>query len=330
MLTAGPDLMSLALLPQPPVWVLDDTGTAAGGQATAIAGRLGLPFRRLTAAPKQPHRPGGPGPGLVLSAGRRAGLRALLLRSRHGCRVVHCSSTRLSAMLPYDMIVLPQQAGGPAGAGLQADHRSEDGRLVPVLGAPNVVSPMLLAQARELWTERLAHLPHPRLLLLFGSPDRRFAWQVGRHLASLARERGGCVLVSVLPGGLQTADALMAGLSDCLHLIYRAGEPGENPTLGFLAHADAVVTARVGPLTLSEACSAAAPVFAAQAAGETGTASRLLAHLLAVGQVRPLEHDLSPWTRQPLDEAGRIALMIQARFGRPAPAVAVQRTISKS
>ena len=339
MLTAGPDLpahggksdrtgMSLELLPQPPVWVLDDPGTAAAGQATAIAGRLGLPFRRLSAAPAQPHRPGGPGPGLVLSAGRRAGLRALLLRSRHGCRVVHCGSTRLSALLPYDLLVLPQDTGRPSDFGQTIDS-SALGRVVPVLGAPNVVSPLLLAQARELWTERLSHLPHPRLLLLFGSADRRFAWQVGRHLASLARERGGCVLVSVLPGGLQAADAVMAGLADCLHLIYRTGEPGENPTLGFLAHADAVVTACVGPLTLSEACSASAPVFSAKAAGETGAASRLLAHLLAVGQVRTLEHDLSPWTRPPLDEAGRIAQLIQTRFGRTNPTVAVQQAISK-
>ncbi|WP_428374382.1 ELM1/GtrOC1 family putative glycosyltransferase [Lichenicoccus sp.] len=316
--------MSLALLPQPPVWVLDDPGSAVAGQASAIAGRLGMPFRRLNATPGQPHRPGGPGPGLVISAGRRAGLRALLLRSRHACRVVHCSPTRLSAMLSYDLVVLPQQACRPA-------EIREAGRLVPVLGPPHVVSPALLGRARELWTERLSHMPHPRLLLIFGSADGKLALQVGRHVASLARERGGCVLVSVLAPGLVAADALSAALSNCLHLLYRAGEPGENPTLGFLSHADAVVTVRVGALTLSEACAGQAPVFAAHADGETGAAGRFLADLQAAGQVRPLQHDLSRWSRQPLDEAGRIALMIQSRFGHARPTiVAVPQTILKS
>ena len=320
--------MSLAMLPQPPVWVLDDAGAPSAGQASAIAGRLGIPFRRLLSAPGQPHRPGGPGPGLVISAGRRAGLRALLLRSRHGCRVVHCSTSRLPVMLPrgmlpYDLVVLPQQACRPADAG--------NGRLVPVLGTPNVVSPALLAQARELWTERLSHLPHPRLLLIFGSADEKLALQVGRHVASLARERGGCVLVSVLTPGLGAAEALSAGLSNCLHLLYRAGEPGENPTLGFMSHADAVVTVRVGALTLSEACAGQAPVFAADAEGESGTTGRLLADLQTAGHVRPLQYDLSPWPRQPLDEAGRVALMIRSRFS-PAPVkvVSVPQTILKS
>ena len=335
MLTARPDrpaqdlqAMSLDLLPQPPVWVLDDPGSAASGQASAIAGRLAMPFRRLHTTPAQPHRPGGPGPGLVISAGRRAGLRALLLRSRHGCRVVHCSPTRLSALLPHDLIVLPQQACRPDD--LREAGRGE-GRLVPVMAPPNVVSTELLGQARELWTERLSHMPHPRLLLVFGSPDSKLALQVGRHVASLARERGGCVLVSMLAPGLAAAEALAAGLSNCLHLLYRAGEPGENPTLGFLSHADAVITARVGALTLSEVCAAQAPVFAAHAEGEAGTTRRLLADLQAAGQVRPLQHDLSPWPRPPLDEAGRIALMIQARFGRaPTKVVVVPQTIVKS
>ncbi len=320
--------MSLALLPQPPVWVLDDPGAATAGQASAIAGRLGMPFRRLNAIPGLPHRPGGPGPGLVISAGRRAGLRALLLRSRHGCRVVHCSPTRLSAILPHDLIVLPQQACRTADLD---EAGGAAGRLAPVLGIPNVVSPVLIGQARELWNERLSHMPHPRLLLIFGSPDSKLALQVGRHVASLARERGGCVLVSVLAPALAAAAALTAGLSNCLHLLYRAGEPGENPTLGFLGHADAVVTVRVGALTLSEACAGRAPVFAAHADGESAASRRFLKDLQEAGHVRPLQHDLSPWPRPPLDEAGRIALMIQSRFGRaPTRAIAVARTILKS
>ena len=188
--------MNLALLPQAPVWVLDDPNSRAAGQASAIAGRLGLPFRRLHTAPGQAHRPGGPGPGLVLSAGAGAGLRALLLRSRHGCRVVHCAaglpnSSGLSGWLPFDLTITPSST--------QSGRAGSLPHVIPVLGAPNVVSPALLARARDLWTERLSHLPHPRIALLFGGADPAAALALGRHLARLARECHGCVMVSVQP-----------------------------------------------------------------------------------------------------------------------------------
>lgn len=314
--SAASSRMSLALLPQAPVWVLADPHSPAAGQASAIAGRLGLPFRRLNAVPGQPHRPGGPGPGVVLSAGAGAGLRALLLRSRHGCRVVHCATLPLSARslsewLPFDLTVLPQ-GHPPEGLGGSAAASS---RMIPVLGTPNVVSPGLLARARDLWGERLSHLPHPRVVLLFGGSDQKAALGLGRHVAGLARERGGSVMAAVLPEGCQAADALATGLASCMHLIYRSGEPGEDPTLGFLGHADAVVVANVGALTLSEACAAPAPIFAALAGGERRATRHLLERMRQAGQIQLLQDDLSPWPKQPLDEAGRVAREICARFG---------------
>ena len=356
--TPGSPEMNLALLPQAPVWVLDDPHSGAAGQASAIAGRLGLPFRRLTGAPNQAHRPGGPGPGLVLSAGMGSGLTALLLRSRHGCRVVHCATGRisgekLSGWLPFDLTIVPQlyapsetregvqpeiQGGaaayaaasafgapgpGATGPGTTGPSRMGPSRMglsrtIPVLGAPNVVSPGMLARARDLWAERLSHLPQPRVVLLFGGSDQQAALGLGRQVAALVRERGGCVLASVLPSGGPAGDALAAGLSASLHLIYRADEPGEDPTLGFLGHADAVVVAGVGALTLSEACAASAPIFSAAVGHERREARRLLERLHQAGQVRPLGADLSPWPRQPLDEAGRVAQEIRNRFGSPA------------
>lgn len=305
--------MNLALLPQAPVWVLDDPRSSAGGQASAIAGRLGLPFRRLNTAPGQPHRPGGPGPGLVLSAGAGSGLRALLLRSRHGCRVVHCATRVLPgssslALLPFDLTVLPVDR--------PADKLAQCERIIPVLGTPHVVSPGLLARARDLWAERLSHLPRPRVMLLFGGADQKSAFALGQRLTALARESQGCVMASVLPSGRRAADALAAGLADCLHLIYRDGEPGDNPTLGFLGHADAVVAAGVHARALSEACAAAAPVFVARAGNEGKAMRGLIERMVQAGQVRPLHDTVSPWPRQPLDEAGRIAREIRKRFGK--------------
>jgi hypothetical protein len=297
----------LLVLPESPVWVMEDRGTASFGQAAAIAGRLGLPFRRIGAAGTGGQVPDGSAPTLVLSAGPRAAAQALLLRARHGSRIVHCASTRppLPAHLagyPFDRMVLPvMDAGPPAG------HR-----LIPALGPLHVVSPALLARARDLWAERLAHLPSPRIVVLLGGamPDAPTVAALARRLAQMARERHGCVLVAALADcRTELVDAFASGLGACINLVHRDGEPGENPTLGFLGGADAVIAAWTDSQALSEACAATAPVFVVQAPG--GRASGLAERLVVLDQVRPLLESLLPWSRIPLDEAGRIARTIR-------------------
>ncbi len=303
----------LLVLPEAPVWVLEAPGS---GPAAAIAGRLGMPFRRIGPAGPNGRVARGSQPELVISSGTRSGARALLLRARHGCRVVHCAAApRLPvglAVHPFDMMVLPSDRAASVATG----------RVMPVLGLPHVVSPALLDRARLLWGDRLAHLPSPRIVVLLGNgaPDPREAGQLARRLAAMARLRGGCVLAAALPGCRpEVADAFGGGLSACLHLLHRAGEPGDDPMLGFLGGADAVVAAWTTPQMLSEACAGPAPVFTV-APPRVGRARRpqgLADRLLALDQVRPLQDSFSPWPRTPLDEAGRIARAILARFVRP-------------
>ncbi len=307
----------LLVLPEAPVWVLEAAGS---GPAAAIAGRLGVPFRRIGPAGPDGRVARGSQPELVISSGTRSGARALLLRARHGCRVVHCAvAPRLQLGLPFelaahpfDMMVLPSDRAASAARG----------RVMPVLGLPHVVSPALLDRARLLWADRLAHLPSPRIVVLLGNaaPDPREAGQLARRLAAMARLRGGCVLVAALPGCRpDVADAFGGGLSACLHLLHRAGEPGDDPMLGFLGGADAVVAAWTTPQMLSEACAGSAPVFTVTPprVGRSKRAQGLVDRLLALDQVRPLQDSFSPWPRTPLDEAGRIARAILARFARP-------------
>lgn len=315
----------LLVLPESPVWVMEDDGAATAGQAAAIAGRLGMPFRRIGAAGPAGRVRAGSGPELVLSAGSRSGAQALLLRARHGCRIVHCAGTRppLPSRLagyPFDLMVLPSARARPDTAADLARLEARDiTRLMPVLGPPHVVSPALLARARDLWAERLGHLPEPRIAVLLGGgiADPRAAAALAERLGQMARQRQGCVLVSALAAcPPDVAAAFAAGLSACLNLIHREGEPGENPMLGFLGIADAVVVAWAGPQALSEACAASAPVFVVPSPpgralmGDGG----LMARLMTLDQVRPLQEGLLPWPRTPLDEAGRIARTIVRRF----------------
>jgi mitochondrial fission protein ELM1 len=266
--------------------------------------------------------PGGEGPKLVISSGTRASSVALWLKSRFGCPVVHCASPApllapwlpplgaLRGAGPYDMLVTQAEAR-PARA---------DG-VFPVLGTPHRVSPLALHQAATAWSERLSHLPRPHVVLLVGGPARgtdmppAMAHALGRRVARLTLRQGGSVLASTSRRtGAEASDALAAGLSRAMHLLYRWGEPGENPYLGFLAGADAIVVTADATTMLSEACGTDSAVFVTLPELAGLRQRRLAAALLEAGQVRPLRDDLSPWPRTRLDEAGRVAAEIHRRF----------------
>lgn len=330
----------------PRVWVLEDPRAGTAAQAVGIAERLGLPFRLvamrwnwmapfLALAGATLGRRGSliglvpPGfldldhpPALVISAGTRAAAVALWLRGRFGCRIVHCMKPQaplrgwLSLRHQFDLLVLPEH-----------DRlRRQTPNVLPVRGGPHRMSPARLERARADWAERLAHLPHPRVALLVGGPVARWfrsadlrpaaAHNLARLVGRLALEGGGCVLASTSRRtGQEGTDALAAGLSRCLHVLYRWGEPGENPYTGFLASADAIVVTADSVSMISEACAADVPVFIALPELAGRRQRRLIRSLLATGQVRLLDDTLSPWPRRPLDETGAVAAAIWQRFG---------------
>ena len=266
--------------------------------------------------------PGGEGPRLVISSGARSAPVALWLKSRFACPVVHCATPSpwpgallapLGGLLraeSYDMLVVPAQ-----------DRPPRQERVFPVLGAPHRVSPLVLHHAAAAWAERLAHLPRPHVVLLVGGPVRgmdmppAMAHALGRKVARLALRQGGSVLASTSRRtGAEASDALAAGLGRAMHVVYRWGEPGENPYLGFLASADAVVVTADSTAMLAEACATDAAVLVALPELAGPRQRRLVSALAQAGHIRPLRDDLAPWGRARLDEAGRVATEIHRRF----------------
>ena len=325
--------------PHERVWVLDDPRPGTSAQAIGIAERLGVPFRRiplawrwathlaglvpggslagLAGASRQAARQaegqtqgqgGAAPPGLVISAGRRSAAVALWMKHQYGCHVVHCMSPGAAGLLHrhlFDLLVIPEH-----------DNPKPAPNVFPVLGAPHRLSPLLLRQAEQAWRDRLSHMPHPRIALLVGGPvggqdmPPTLAHTLGRRVARLAAARGGSVLATTSRRtGVEATEALAAGLASSLNLLYRWGEPGENPYRGFVASADAIVVTADSVSMISEACATEAPVYVAlpELAGRRHS-------LVEAGQVRPFGAVVSPWPRVPLDEAGRVAAEIRRRF----------------
>jgi mitochondrial fission protein ELM1 len=297
-----------------PVAALARRGSLIGLSAPppGLAGRA-QPWSVATAtlASDPEHGP----PALVLSSGSRSAAVALWLKARFGCVLVHCVEPGLASMslapMPgsdlFDLLVLPGHDGADVGS-----------NVMRVLGTPRRMSPLLLRQASASWRERLGHLPHPMVALLVGGARERLfggtgmpparAHALGRQVARLAVERGGSILASTSARtGTEATDALGAGLGRSLHLLYRWGEPGDNPYLGYLASADAIVVTADSVAMLSEACATGAAVFVALPELAGMRERRIIAAFAKAGQVRILGEDLSPWPRTPLDEAGRVA-----------------------
>ena len=311
-----------------PVWVLDDPYDHGSSQAIGIAERLGVPHLRVPLAWRWQARLTGfgrhgslrglqshgwpfsapRGPALALSASPRSEAVALWLRNGFGTRIVHCGLPRWNAKL-FDLLVVPRHLRPP-----------ELPNVLPVLGQPHRLSPLVLSQARVAWAGRLSHLPRPLITVLVGGAGSggglrpSAANALGRQVARAAATAGGSVLATTTPStGNEATDALAAGLAPSMHLLYRWGEPGENPYTAMIALADVVVITGGSTAMLSEACAGEAPVFIASL-GDTPVLRRFHESLYRAGQARPLGPTVSPWTRTSLDEAGRIATEIRARM----------------
>lgn len=318
------------------VWVLDDPRPGTSAQAIGIAERLGVPFRRiplgwtrlahvaglvpggslmgLTAPARRAMESGrSAAPALVISAGRRSATVALWAKSQYGARIVHCMSPGVAGVLAraaFDLLVIPEH-----------DQPAAAPNVMPVLGAPHRLSPLLLNQAEAAWQERLAHLPQPRIALLVGGPVRAvgmppsLAHTLGKRVARIAAARGGSVFATTSRRtGAEATEALAAGLSTSLNLLYRWGEPGENPYRGFLASADAIVVTADSVSMISEACATQAAVYVAVPELAGRRHQRLVQSLLNAGQVRLFGNGIAGWSRPMLDEAGRVAAEIRRRF----------------
>ena len=307
----------------PPVWVLVDPRAGTAAQALGVAERLGVPFREvplawgaasalpvawpsllgLVPAARGAFRP--PWPRLVVSAGRRSAPVSLWL-GRRGARTVHCMRPGFGRRR-FDLLVLGRHDAPP-----------EAPNVLPILGATHRVSPARLAAARTGWEAALAPMPRPRVALLMGGKVRAAGGMepgVAAGIGVRTAAFGGSVLATTSRRtGDAAADALAGALRGAVpHRLFRWGDAGANPYLGFLAWADAVVATGDSVSMLSEALATSGPVFIADPGGLGPRHLALHASLYAAGQARPLASAPSTFARKPLDESGRVATEIRAR-----------------
>ena len=312
----------------PRVWVLIDDRAGNASQCLGVAEALGLAFEerhvRYAATASLPNAMLGrsfggltqasrgrlvaPWPDLVVAAGRRTAPVARAIKRRHPAptflaQVMHPGSAGAE---DFDLIAVPRH-----------DRRPPAPNQLDVLGAPHRITPARLASEARRWHPRARGLPRPLIALMVGGSTRRrpfteaTARGLGRAVADLAGAAGGSVLATTSRRTGRAATKALLETLDAPRWVHPWGAGDENPYVGFLGLADAVVVTGDSVSMCSEACATEGPVYVfAPPELTTRKHGRLHQDLYAAGYARPLGATLERWRHPRLNPATEIAAAI--------------------
>jgi mitochondrial fission protein ELM1 len=312
----------------PLIWVLRDGRPGTAAQALGVAEALGRPFVEkplvydglaklpnlvrgasligIDAATRASLTP--PWPDVVIAAGRRAAPVARWIKAQSGRPVLLAqimNPGRVGAD-DFDLIALPhhdcQVPGGDA-------HN-----VLRITGAPHRVTPARLAEAAESWRATLDGLPRPWIAVLVGGATRQrpFPRATAEDLAAgvsrMAQAVHGSVLLLTSRRTGAEAEARLIAKITAPTSAFLWGQGGDNPYLGFLGLADAVVVTGDSVSMCCEAAATPAPVFIYAPPGlAVPKHERLHRELYAGGYARPFDGSWAEWNHPALNAAGDVA-----------------------
>lgn len=317
----------------PLIWVLADGRAGNRAQCLGVAEALGWPFVvkditydlwaglpnilrgasfwGVTKATRQTLAP--PWPDVVIAAGRRTAplARAIKKNNQGRSSLVQIMDPGWGGADDFDLIAVPNH-----------DRMALRPNMVPMTGVPHRVTSAALEAAAARWRDRFKDYPKPWIALIVGGSTRRrtfteaMARELGRTANVLAEDANGSLLITTSRRTGSAADVMFKEIT-VPWLVYRWGERGENPYLGFLALADAIIATGDSVSMCSEACATPAPVYIyAPEALITEKHARLHQELYEKGYARPLQPPFERWSHPPLNAAPAIAAEIRKRQKR--------------
>lgn len=311
-------------------WVVTDGKVGMVAQAMGLAEAVGFEIAAKTIRPAFPWRwlpaglwpagasgigrgsdpMDGPPPDLLISCGRHAVGPALWMKRRHRGRpfLVHIQHPRVRPSR-FDLVVAPAHdgLGGP--------------NVLQVTGSLHGVTKAKLAAAASRFAPAYRHLRRPLVAVLVGGNNSVYSMTEAAveglidGLRTLAEAHGAGLLVTL---SRRTGPAAETRLREALAGVAAEiwnGE-GENPYLGYLALADAVVVTCDSVNMISEACATGKPVYVAALPGRGDSKfAAFHAALMKAGIARPFAGRLESWSYDPLDETARVAVEVRRRMG---------------
>ncbi len=200
-----------------------------------------------------------PWPDLVLSTGWRTApiTRWIGIQSGGRTRTVQLGRKGGSLAQHYDAVVTCAHTRYPLHA-----------RRVETVAPLNRVTAEELARAAARWADVFGSAPRPRIVLLVGGSsrehriDRAVADSLGLEVSRWAGEAGGSVFaVTSRRTGAEVEAALEAGMGSVGRICRWATVGNDNPYLGYLALADAIVVTSDSESMLAEGAATGKPLY---------------------------------------------------------------------
>ena len=313
----------------PTVWAVHDGKIGMANQVLGLAEAVGYPVVEKALALRAPWRhlapplwihpmaalaPEGarlepPWPDLLIACGRGVTALALAVKrlSRGRTLWVQVQDPRF-ARRHVDLMVVPQH-----------DPARGDNVLLTV-GAVHRVRPASLEAGRVRFDPLFAALPRPLVGVLIGGSNRVYrltpaiARALGEQLAALAAQGFGIAITPSRRSGETALRALAEPLRGVPH--YDWDGTGENPYLGLLAHADALIVTGDSVNMVSEAASTGKPVHVVGLEGGSAKFRRFHELLRRAGIARAFTGKIERWSYEPPDDTERAAAEIRRRMSR--------------
>jgi mitochondrial fission protein ELM1 len=309
-------------------WVVSDGTPGMENQAVGLARVLGfapeikrikcrLPWRFLPApawiCPLSALRKDGdalapPWPDVLIATGRPSVALALAIKARNGNRTFAIQIQNPGLLRHrFDVVVAPlhDQIAGP--------------NVIATTGSLHGITRDSLAEAARRFAPKLAHLKRPLVAVLVGGDNKvfRLTPALTRRLCDRLK-----ALVEKFGAGLAVTPSRRTGAANeavLREVLAPLGAEiwdgsGENPYLGYLALADAIVVTGDSVNMVSEACATGKPVYVFDLDGGSAKFRRFHERLRADGITRPFDGTLASWSYAPLDDTMRIAAIIKSRL----------------
>jgi len=245
-----------------------------------------------------------PWPDILIASGRKAIAPALWIKkqSDNKTRLVVIQSPVVKNK-KFDLVVVPQhdQYNGP--------------NALQTVGALSLITPQVLAKAKEEWRERLEKLPSPRLAVLIGGNSRthkltkEVADNLARQLQHLSKEYS--LMITASRRTPQDYQDLLRAQVTGPNVFFWDGS-GDNPYRGFLSWADALIVTEDSVSMASEAVSTGKPVYILKMEGGSPRFARFHNHLIHNNYARWFEGKIETWPYIPPQDLANAAHKLAA------------------
>lgn len=306
-------------------WIVTEGAAGMENQCLGLAERLDLPVRTIRVAVRAPwrwlapsflgspfrHLKAGadrfapPWPRLLIGCGRQSVPFSLAVkRASQGRTVtVQCQNPRVS-FAHFDLVIPPEH------------DRISGPNIFPIIGSPNRVTTVKLAEARKQFAAMFSGLCSPRVAVLVGGTSKTngiFGTKEARELAAALRAiatNASLMITTSRRTGTEATAILRTELATAPHYFWDGNEP--NPYFGILAWADAIIVTSDSVNMACEAGATGKPVHVFMLPSAKEKSRRFHESLARRGVARPFGGIIEQWSYPPFDETGRAAERIKS------------------